>query len=73
MSKRPPPPPAPPRKSRGDLIGETIGLERTAIKFKKGLHLAKKCIEEMNSGDPKALSSYKEFDAFIAEHGLHDL
>ena len=63
-------------KSRDDLMMETIELERTALKFKKGLHLAKKFIDS-HLADPdlsgEMMDNYSAYNDFIEENGLKEL
>jgi hypothetical protein len=44
------------------------------MKFKKGLHLAKKCIDENDSFDSVLFSKAKrEFDKYLSDNGLQEI
>ena len=60
-------------KSREDLILENIELEQLALKYKKGLHLAKKFIDS-HIADPdlnnEMYGNYAEYSDFIKRQNL---
>ena len=63
-------------KSRKDLIEENIELEQIAMKFKKGLHLAKKFIDS-HAADPdltvEMVKAYSDYNEFIDSRGLREI
>ena len=60
-------------KSREDLINEIIEMENAAMKFKKGLHLAKKFIDS-HRADPdlsvEMIDNYSAYTDFLEENDL---
>jgi len=63
-------------KSREDLISDNIELERIAMKFKKGLHLAKKFIDS-HIADPdlsdEMIKAYSDYNVFLDSRGLREI
>ncbi len=63
-------------KSREDLIMETIELENSLMKYKKGLHLAKRFIDS-HVGDTdlssEMIEAYAAYRVFLKENGLEGI
>ncbi len=63
-------------KSRHELIQEIIDLENTAMKFKKGLHLAKKFIDS-HVADPditdEMADNFCVYDAYLDDNKLQEI
>ena len=61
-------------RSREDLIKENIELERTLMKFKKGLQMAVRVIEQYDAFDSVLVSTEKtKYDRYIASEKLRSL
>lgn len=63
-------------KSNRALVIETIELERSLMKYKRGLHLAKKFIDS-HVGDPdmntEMIENYKAYTLFLSVHNLEGI
>lgn len=64
------------RKSNQELIEETIILERIVMKYKKGLHLAKKFIDS-HAADPditpEMIEAYAEYTKYLRDNSLQGI